>query len=310
MAVPTETVYGLAADARQPEAVAGIFAAKRRPTSHPLIVHVADVDQVAAWARAVPQAVRLLADAFWPGALTVLLAKSAEVSPGVTGGLGSVAVRVPSHPALRDLLQRVQTGLAAPSANPYRELSPTCASHVLAKLGGRIDAVLDGGACTLGIESTIVDLTGARPTIVRPGPVSVAAIETVLGMPVSTADPSAGVPGGEAVHYQPSAPAFMVTPTELESAIEATRRAGLRAGVLLIEGREAAGATPCQRLRLADDPQDYGAGLYAALHELDGLGIDRILVQSPPDDHGWEPVHNRLQRACMPWPPGGHSPLR
>ncbi|MBI1844800.1 MAG: threonylcarbamoyl-AMP synthase, partial [Actinobacteria bacterium] len=217
VAFPTETVYGLGADASNDEAVRRIFAVKGRPTDHPLIVHLGDADQLDAWAREIPSDARLLAAACWPGPLTLVLWRSSAVSDVVTGGRDSVGLRVPSHPVALELLRAFGGGVAAPSANRFGRVSPTTAAHVVADLGDDVDLVLDGGPCAVGVESTIVDLTGEAPMLLRQGGVSIETIEGVIGRAViATAEGPARAPGMLAAHYAPTARVELVEAHRLQ----------------------------------------------------------------------------------------------
>lgn len=305
VALPTETVYGLAADARNPEAVARIFSAKGRPPGHPLIVHIHDQTQLHRWVSNVPARAKKLAAAFWPGALTLILPKHPSVSPVITGGLDSIAVRVPAHPVLRDILSRLDSGLAAPSANPYRSLSPTRAEHVLAGLGGRIDAVLDDGPCALGLESTIVDLCGTRPRLVRPGPVSLAQLEQALEESIENDHGETAAPGNDIIHYRPHIPAYRVEHDLINQALADYQKKELRIGVLSLHAHDVSrhGPAPQRWLQLSTDKHCYARDLYHSLHELDSSPVDIILVEQPPSTADWLDVRNRLEKATDPLRP-------
>lgn len=292
VAVPTETVYGLAADAQNEAAVAGIFRAKGRPSHHPLIVHLAAASSIDEWAREVPDSARRLAAEFWPGPLTLLLRKAAGVSARITGDSPAVGLRVPAQPTLRRVLELLGRGIAAPSANPYRRLSPTTAEHVLGHLSGRIDAVLDDGPCAFGLESTIVDLSVAEPVLVRPGPISKGALEAVLGRPLSNITEGIRAPGTEAVHYQPRARVVLL---EGRPAVLAAAEEDPAAAVLLCGD-----ATPQNERQhvLPADARDYARGLYGALHVLDASSPTVIYVQAPPRNEAWRAVNDRLGRAA------------
>ena len=303
VAVPTETVYGLAADARQPLAVQKIFAAKERPRSHPLIVHLDSADKLPQWAARIPPAAQQLARAFWPGPLTLLLHKAPEVDNTVTGGRDTIALRVPDHPVLLEVIAALDSGIAAPSANPHKRLSPTSAAQVMATLDGRIAAVLDGGPCRVGLESTIVDLTGDRVRILRSGPITRQQLETVLGQPVELPlQHDTAVPGNMQVHYQPHAPLHLLPREQLLAQLAAHPAATL--GVLFY------GAIPpglalhagLYCLALPADKAGYARELYRRLHELDGLHPARILLEAPPVGADWLDVHDRLARAATPLP--------
>ncbi|MFD0724067.1 L-threonylcarbamoyladenylate synthase [Lysobacter brunescens] len=301
VAVPTETVYGLAADARSPEAVRGIFAAKGRPSNHPLIVHLPDASHLSRWAVDIPDAAWRLAEAFWPGPLTLLLPKAPDVPGEVTGGRPSIGLRVPAHPVMHALLVRLDGGLAAPSANPYQRLSPTSADQVLAGLSGRIDAVLDGGACEVGLESTIVDLTGCAtgepPRIVRAGPITRAQLEAALGMPVDfPGQHTVAVPGNVAVHYRPGTPLRMFDTATLRAQLDALPD-DARIALAHTSDDLPASRGVIATLRLPADKPGFARALYATLHALDRAGADAIWLERPPEGEDWRDVHDRLSRA-------------
>lgn len=293
VAFPTETVYGLGADASNPAAMARLYAAKGRPADHPVIVHFADADRAFSWAREVPESARQLAARFWPGPLTLILKRAPQAGDFVTGGQDSVGLRVPSHPLALALLEEFGGGLAAPSANRFGRVSPTTAAHVDADLGGDVDMVLDGGPCGVGIESTIVDLSRGRPVLLRPGGVSQADLEAALGALVEAPDAAAPrVSGALPSHYAPRTPARLIATEALDAAIE---QFGVRAAVL-------AYSVPDDRidfwLRMPRDPQAYAQKLYGALRELDGTGSEILLIESPPDAPAWRAVLDRLRRAA------------
>jgi L-threonylcarbamoyladenylate synthase len=316
VAVPTETVYGLAGDASNPEAVRAIFAAKGRPVNHPLIVHLPTAEHMQRWATEIPVAAWRLAEAFWPGPLTLLLRKSPTVATEATGGLDTIGLRVPAHAVLRQLLVDLDGGLAAPSANPYQRLSPTTAKQVMQGLGGRIDAILDGGPCTVGLESTIVDLTGSdvhgsMPRIVRAGPITRSQIEAVLGMKVEFPEQhSTAVPGNVAVHYQPRTPLHVIDTDALRTEL---RRLGGQASRIAVAHysadiyRQDPHATDAAvlsgvlaHLRLPTDKAGYARNLYRVLHALDGIGATAIWLEQPPQTEDWRDVNDRLSKAAIP----------
>ncbi len=301
VAVPTETVYGLAADACNEAAVRAIFAAKGRPADHPVIVHVADASAIDDWARDVPDSARALAAAFWPGPLTLVLKRSPRALDVVTGGQDTVGLRCPAHPWARALLQAFGGALAAPSANRFGQLSPTTAGHVRAALGekpaGALDLILDGGACPVGIESTIVDLSGAQPALLRPGSITRLALEQVLGTPVAEpAGDAPRAPGRLERHYAPRTPLEVVPVDRLGSRLAALfhlRVAVLAPAAVLHTLR----AQPAVQVAASEDAEVYARELYANLHELDQAGVERIVVSAPPDGGEWTAVHDRLRRA-------------
>jgi L-threonylcarbamoyladenylate synthase len=292
VAFPTETVYGLGADASSREAVARLYAAKQRPPDHPVIVHFADAKRAFEWAREIPEDAKKLAAKFWPGPLTLVLRRSARAGDFVTGGQDTVGLRVPSHPVAQELLRAFGGGVAAPSANPFGQLSPTTAAHVRQDLGAAVELVLDGGPSEVGIESTIVDLSGEAPVLLRPGRISRRELEQALGRPVS--ERRADAPrhsGGLERHYAPKTPARLVPPHELDREIA---RLGERVAVLAF-------SRPDERvdywLRMPREPLGYAQRLYAALRELDGAGCESILIEAPPETPEWAGVRDRLARA-------------
>lgn len=295
VAVPTETVYGLAADASNPEAVAAIFAAKQRPRNHPLILHIGDLQQLDQWVKAVPDWVEPLARQFWPGPLTLLLDKHPRVSDVVTGGLPTIGVRIPQHPTLLSLLRQHQLAVAAPSANPYQKLSPTRAEHVMAGLNGRIAAVLDGGPCQVGTESTILRVTPEGAEILRAGPITASALQRHLAVPVRDFAPHrVAVSGNHKVHYRPNRPLSLITQAELQAQWP---RLDDTTGLLLH-----AADWPAQgghRIAMPADHQGYRQALYGALYRLDQTpGVARIWVEAPPTGPEWLDIWDRLQRAA------------
>jgi L-threonylcarbamoyladenylate synthase len=297
--LPTETVYGLAGDAANPAAVARIFALKGRPADHPLIVHVADAGAVDAWARDVPALARKLAEVFWPGPLTLILRKQAHVLAEVTGGQDTIGLRCPAHPLALNLLRRFGGGLAAPSANRFGRISPTTAAHVREEFGDAVPVVLDGGECEVGIESTIVDLSGTSPRILRPGRLGKAELEAVIGPIVEgVADDSPRVSGALASHYAPHTRTELLTREELGERARFCRARG-ESVLALTLGRAVDGV---DGRVLAADPDAYGHDLYAALRELDALRADRLLVEAPPRTRAWFAVLDRLGRAAADAP--------
>ncbi|HEX7003058.1 MAG TPA: L-threonylcarbamoyladenylate synthase [Trueperaceae bacterium] len=288
---PTETVYGLGGDASNPEAVTRIFEAKGRPADHPLIVHLAGAEQLGEWARIVPQQATILAQAFWPGPLTIVLERAPAVPLEVTGGQDTVALRVPAHPVAQRLLASFGGGLAAPSANPFGRLSPTTAQHVAEQLGGRVAAILDGGPTEVGVESTIVDLSSGTPRILRPGGVGRHEIAALLGSELGPV-PTVGaprVPGSLERHYSPGCPVELVAAARLEAL-------AARGAFSVLARRSAPIDFEGNWRRLPDEAGGYARGLYAALHELDRAGLP-ILVEEPPEGPEWEAVRDRLRRA-------------
>jgi len=292
VAFPTETVYGLGADASNPSAVARLYSVKRRPADHPVIVHFSSPRLAFTWAREVPEAAIRLARDFWPGPLTLILKRSEKARDFVTGGQDAVGVRVPAHPIAHEMLERFGGGVAAPSANRFGEVSPTTAAHVHADLGADADLVLEGGQTEVGIESTIVDLSAGAPVLLRPGHISRQDLERAIG---ALGGKTAGAPrhsGGLERHYAPRTPARMVPTHELDREI-----ARLKDKVAVL-----AFSKPDERvdfwLRMPRDARAYAKKLYASLRELDGAGCEAILIEAPPGEPEWAAVRDRLERAC------------
>ena len=289
---PTETVYGLGADASSAEAMARLYAVKGRPADHPVIVHFADAETAFSWAREVPPGARSLAKAFWPGPLTLVLKRSGKAKDFVTGGQNTIGLRVPGHPVAQALLKSFGGGIAAPSANRFGKVSPTTAAHVRADLGEDVDLVLDGGASEVGIESTIVDFSGEAPVLLRPGRITRQELEKVLGALVQEKrEDSPRHSGGLERHYAPKTPARLVPAHELDREIARLRD---RVAVLAF-------SRPDERveywLRMPREPLGYAHRLYAALRELDGAGCESILIEAPPETPEWAGVRDRLARA-------------
>jgi L-threonylcarbamoyladenylate synthase len=291
VAFPTETVYGLGADAANDAAVERIFRVKGRPADHPLIVHIGDAAMLGRWARDVPAAALALARRYWPGPLTLVLKRAPGVHERVTGGQDTVGLRVPGHPLALELLAAFGGGIAAPSANRFGRISPTTAEHVRADLGGDVDLVLDGGACEVGIESTIIDLSRGAPVLLRPGRVAAEDIAAVLGTAPRPRDDAAPRASGTLeVHYAPRRPMRLVSRHELAAGAPG-------AGVLAFE-EPTAGAAAALWLRAATDPDRYAHELYANLRRLDDAARSVILVERPPSQPGWEALLDRLERAA------------
>jgi L-threonylcarbamoyladenylate synthase len=297
VAFPTETVYGLGANALDPLAVARIFAAKGRPATNPIIVHIAAIADAKALAGVWPDVAQNLADRYWPGPLTLVLPKRAHVPDLVTAGGATVALRMPAHPVALALLRACGLPLAAPSANRSSELSPTLPEHVLRGLADRIDLLLDAGPTSGGLESTVLDLTTSPPRLLRPGLVTSADLEALLGsiergISAPKDDAPMRSPGQLERHYAPR------TPLEVAGCnrVEELSRQGVRVGWLTHVDEP--GPTTVLRILLPADPVSYSARLYAALHQLDAAGLDRIIVEAPPTGDDWLAVHDRLRRAA------------
>ncbi len=281
---PTETVYGLGADASNPTALRRLFAVKGRPVHHPVIVHLASAETIDDWASEVPDEARVLTDRFWPGPLTVILRRSARVLDEVTGGLPTVGLRVPAAPVALDLLAAFGGGLAAPSANRFGHVSPTTAQSVIDELGDAVDLVLDGGPCRVGVESTIVELTGEAPTVLRPGAVTVAQLERALGRSVRPPEGPSRAPGMLPSHYAPNAAVEIVAAEALAARTEELRQQGRRVVTIVPS---------------ADLDTDAHT-LYARLREADARGADVILAVLPEDEGIGAAIADRLRKAAGP----------
>jgi len=329
--MPTETVYGLAADALDPAAVKKIFAAKGRPADHPLIVHLPSAEHLPQWAATISKDVLALARAFWPGPLTLILRRTPEVPDEVTGGQDTVGLRVPAHPVALALLRAFDGGLAAPSANRFGRISPTTAAHVHEELGERVAMILDGGACEVGIESTILDFSRDVPEILRPGAIGPEDIARVIGRlprvrgeaqpavdetaagqgradlagaggkgaaPPAATDAAPRVSGALAAHYAPRTPLRLVEPALLVDEAVALAGEGSRVTVLAHSTPDPRDARLTWRT-LPAEPATYAQGLYASLRALDAVGADFILIEALPGGPGWRAVADRLGRAAV-----------
>jgi L-threonylcarbamoyladenylate synthase len=294
VAFPTETVYGLGADASNARAVARLYAVKGRPSDHPVIVHFAHAEKAFSWGGEVPAAARTLAASFWPGPLTLIVARSPRAGHFVTGGQDTIGLRVPSHPVAHELLRVFADGIAAPSANRFGFVSPTTAAHVRKDLGADVDMILEGGASEIGIESTIVDVSAGSAVLLRPGAISRQDLELALNARVEEKTKSSTVrhSGGLERHYAPRTPARLVPTHALDKEISAR---AAKVAVLAF-------SRPDERvdywLRMPRDPSAYAQKLYAALRELDDAGCELILIEAPSDAPAWAAILDRLKRAC------------
>ncbi|MDP1922064.1 MAG: L-threonylcarbamoyladenylate synthase [Myxococcales bacterium] len=298
--LPTETVYGLGADASNELAVRRIFAVKGRPSNHPLIVHVASLEVARHWAHSWPNEAEILANAFWPGPLTLIVERSALASDAVTGGQDTVGLRVPDHPLALEVLTLFGGGVAAPSANRFGRVSPTTAKHVRDELGGDVELVLDGGACRVGVESTIVDVSGASPRVLRPGGVPKEAVERSLGrdVPLATAVSDVRAPGLLESHYAPRAGLWLVTASELPG--ELARRLATGVKVAVVAPSDVTVPEGVVRFQVPLDDAGYARALYATLREVDERGLDVVLAVPPPESGVGLAVVDRLRRASAP----------
>jgi len=299
VAFPTETVYGLGAHAEQPAAIARVFAIKGRPSGHPLIVHGADHDVLDRYARGAGRDAWRLAEAFWPGPLTLVVPRSGAVPDAVTGGRETVGLRVPDQPLALEMLRAVGAGVAAPSANVFGRTSPTTAAHVVSDLGDQVDLILDGGPCAVGVESTILDLSGDQPTILRAGGVSADAIEELLGRSVvRIARGPARAPGMLAAHYAPNALVVVTSSEQLAREYAAERATGRRIAVLTTGEFVTADPQSLVLRPVGDRPEDFAHDLYGLLRHADAAGAEVILVVPPPGEGIAAAVRDRLERAA------------
>lgn len=298
VAFPTETVYGLGADATNASAVERIYAVKGRPTTNPVIVHVADIERAQRYALDWPETAQKLAEQFWPGPLTMVLPKSPQIVDQVTAGLATVGLRVPNHPLALELLRAFDGPVGAPSANRSMRISPTTADHVREELGDDVQLILDGGPCDVGIESTVLDLSGDQPCVLRPGMVTRAMIEQVIG-PVAMGKPlgdthqPALAPGQQLTHYAPRTLAFRFNATQ------AVRISTDGVGIIDIAGIDRPRFNEAT-ITLPSDPEQYARHFYAALRQLDRMDLKAIYVEMPPDAPAWAPVRDRIRRATRP----------
>lgn len=302
VAFPTETVYGLGADAENPEALEKLYALKGRPRNHPVIVHLASLGQIADWAVEIPEAAWTLGKAFWPGPMTLVLKRSARAIDAVTGGQNTVGLRIPAHPVALRLLETFGGGVAAPSANRFGRLSPTTAAHVRADFGSELATVLDGGESQVGVESTIIDLSGDEIRILRPGMLGREAVEAVLRRPVMLpqgyTDNAVRAPGTLASHYAPLSPVELVSSDSFESYLARLGREAV-VGVLARRARPQNLAGSALWVHAAADPVTYAQALYTNLRYLDSQHPDRILVEAVPAEEAWLAIRDRLQRASV-----------
>ena len=301
VAFPTETVYGLGARADADAAVSKIFEAKGRPANHPLIVHVADAAAALHFAARIPPVAQRLMDAFWPGPLTVIVPRAPGIAEAAAGGQDSVGLRCPAHPVAQALLRAARrlgvAGIAGPSANRFGRVSPTLAAHVEGGFGASMP-VLDGGPCTVGIESSIVDCTRGRPVLLRPGVLTRAAIEAATGEPLQDADAEAPrAPGTLVSHYAPNARVELLTAAMLVTALQSRRDPAPR---LAVYSHNAPGSTVpgVWHRRMPAHPQEVARELFAVLREFDDTGVQLIWIEAPPPGPEWDGVRDRLQRAA------------
>jgi L-threonylcarbamoyladenylate synthase len=317
VAFPTETVYGLGADARNADAIEKIYRAKGRPSTNPLIVHVASAEIAERYAKRWPAGATKLAEAFWPGPLTLVVLKQPTIADNVTAGKPTVGLRVPNHPLALELLHRFDGPIAAPSANRSNKVSPTTAEHVNAEVGPAVDVILDGGPCEVGIESTVLDLTGLQPVILRPGMITREQIEGVLGAAVRVfagavkEEVAATSPGQQALHYAPNAAAYRFARADIPRVIEWAKANTAKSYAILTVGhrpaelavfadqvtRAAKKGVSHQILEMPGRPTEYARQLYAILRDLDRQKVATILLEMPPEKPSWTALRDRLTRA-------------
>lgn len=313
VALPTETVYGLAALARRPEAVARIFAAKGRPLDHPVIVHLPEASYLDDWAVAVPDWARRLGDSCWPGPLTLILRKGHDVGDYLTGGQSTIGLRVPAHPLAHEVLNRLQQAVAAPSANRFGRVSPTSAQDVHRDLGEFLDPatdrILDGGLCPIGVESTIVDASGDAPRLLRPGSVTADQIADVTGLHLSNEGPVVRAPGTLASHYAPRCPVVLATREDVQATIARaleTHSTGA-IGLIGLADDQVHQTERVQWLLRAATADELARGLYSALRRADDQAMSAVIAILPPDTGLGRAVADRLRRAGGPRTESGPS---
>ncbi len=320
VAFPTETVYGLGADASNEKALQKLYATKGRPGNHPVIVHLASFEQISDWCLELPDYARLLARKFWPGPMTLIVKKTKHVSPLVTGGQDTIGLRVPAHPLALMLLRTFAGGIAAPSANKYGRISSTCAEHVAQEFGDEISVIIDGGSCPVGIESTIIDVTGTWPRVLRPGSISEQNILECIGLPAIVPSNDTGytqkqirVPGSDKSHYAPNTPLLLLDKSALkvfladhkvdEKSNNTLSYAVLAFTVLNELTQVSAQARTdntliTEYIQASSEPKDYARDLYANLRKLDNSGANYILVEAIQESADWFAIADRLQRAA------------
>jgi L-threonylcarbamoyladenylate synthase len=298
IAFPTETVYGLGADAQNAAAVRKVFELKGRPSTHPLIVHLDDLRSLDRWALTVPPAARRLAESFWPGPLTLVLNRAPAVDPLVTGGQETVAVRVPAHPVAQQLLRAFGGGIAAPSANRYGRLSPTRAEHVREEFGADVPVILDGGDCKIGLESTIVSCVESVPRVLRPGSITLSQLRSVVPELQGEADAeSPRVPGSDAKHYSPVTPLSIVASGSLEEVVGELTENHEKVAVLATRPPKVANRYMTW-INAGRRSEIYGRELYVNLRTLDKSGAREILAEEVPAGESWDAIRDRLRRAA------------
>jgi L-threonylcarbamoyladenylate synthase len=293
VAIPTETVYGLAGDATNRSAINKIFEVKGRPKNHPLILHLASIDQLNEWAIDIPSSVDTLAKHFWPGPMSLLLKKHPNVLNEITGGSNKICIRIPDHPVTLSLLRKLNKGIVAPSANLFGRVSPTSAKHVLDDLNGKISAILDGGKCEVGLESTIIDLTETKPKILRPGGLSLLEIEKILDQNIQIHfDSSEKVSGNLINHYQPRASVYPIKTSQIENIIEDTLKT--KSALLLLSD-----INKDNIYSMPKNPYQYGQVFYSTLRLMDDKKFEKIFIELPPEKSEWYAIHDRIKKASF-----------
>lgn len=296
VAMPTETVYGLAADAKNPDALKKIFQAKGRPVDHPLIVHMGDISELKNWAFNVSDQAYLLAQKFWPGPLTLILKKAPGVLDLITGSQETIGIRMPNHPVALELLKMFGSGVAAPSANRFGRISPTTAKAVAEELGSSVDLILEGGQCDVGVESTIVDMSGKFPRILRPGMISVSEIEQVLHEHLSSQqDNLPRVSGSLESHYAPTTKTFLMDQSQIQKWLKQNPNEKI---ALMIHSFEL-NKNNIHTTQMPKNPKEYAHDLYHTLRELDHQGFAQIIIEKVPNESEWAAIEDRLQRAAF-----------
>jgi len=292
VALPTETVYGLAADALNELAIKKIFSAKGRPSDHPLILHIDAFNKINDWAENISIHTQILADNFWPGPLTMILKKQNHISSMITGGLNNIAIRIPKHPIILEVINKLGNGIVAPSANSYQKISPTKPIHVLKTLEGKIAAVLDGGISSVGIESTIIDMTQDIPVILRPGAITKDMIENVLKIEIKCPfKHNQKVSGNMENHYQPEKPLFLLSVDEIEHIAKEQKDLAIMYYSNISKNSNAV------YYRMPKNKAKYAKNLYNTLHEIDNTNAKKILAEMPPRQNEWADILDRLVKA-------------
>ena len=291
VALPTETVYGLAADAKNETAIKKIFIAKNRPTNHPLIVHIDSFDSMEEWTDHIPDYAYKLSEHFWPGPLTILVNAKHKISHTITGGSTKIALRMPSNNLMLKIIKSIGGALVAPSANTHKKLSPTRAEHVMQDLSGKISAVLDGGACSIGIESTIIDLTAKTPTILRPGAITKDMVENSLQIKIPEyKNHTEQVPGNMLAHYQPNTPCYLMNLSEIEDYIQVEKDSNI--AVMHFSPFK---SDKVKLYTIASDRSGFTNSMYDILHNIDKSRFSKILIELPPKS--WSDIQDRLFKA-------------